>query len=151
MFLSAAFAIALNTVVSPCDVVTRVDVERVLRATAVDVPASEIGEETAPSCQWSTAKRDAKVKVSIWSKDELPVVGMKDAASYFAKLRADEKGAVDLPRTGDQAFSSLVLYATGKSLGTIVVVKGERLFWFEFERVYARDAKAFVARVIARV
>ena len=149
MILFAVFSAAL--VVSPCDVVTKIDVERVLRATAVDVPANEIGEETAPSCQWSTAKRDAKVKLSIWSKDELPVVGMKDAASYFLKLRAEEKSAIDLPDTGDHAFSSLNLRATGKALGTIVVVKGERLFTFEFERVYARDAKAFVTRVMGRV
>ncbi len=148
MIVSALFAAAVSAViVSPCDVVTTREVEKLLHGRAVDVPASEMGEETAPSCLWATAGRRTEMKLSIWSKDELPVVSMPDAASYFAKLKAEEAGAIDLP-IGDRAFASV----PGDTVyGRIVVVKGERLFTFEYARVNAREAKAFAARVMARI
>ena len=148
MLLSAVFSAVLGaTIVSPCDVVTKGEVEKLLRGRAVDVPASQMGEETAPSCLWATAGRHTEMKLSIWSKDELPVVSMPDAASYFAKLKAEEKGAVDLP-IGDRAFASA---PDGDIYGRIVVVKGERLFTFEYARVNAREAQKFASRVMARI
>ena len=149
MLLSAVFSAVLGaTIVSPCDVVTKGEVEKLLRGRAVDVPASEMGEETAPSCLWATAGRHTEMKLSIWSKDELPVVSMPDAASYFAKLKAEEEGAVDLPKVGDSAFASV---PNGGVYGRIVVVKGERLFTFEYARVNAQEARKFAARVMARI
>jgi len=49
LLYSLVFAAALNGA-GPCALATTVEVEAVLGAVAVDVPASELGEETAPSC-----------------------------------------------------------------------------------------------------
>ncbi|MBP6013978.1 MAG: hypothetical protein KBA31_17255 [Alphaproteobacteria bacterium] len=149
MSVSALFAAAMSAavIVSPCDVVSKQEVEKLLHGRAVDLPSSEIGEETAPSCLWATAGRHTEMKLSIWSKDELPVVSMPDAASYFVKLKAEEAGAIDLP-IGDRAFAS----APGRDVyGRIVIVKGEKLFTFEYARVNAREARAFAARVMSRI
>lgn len=147
-----SFAVAFSTVfLSPCELVSKTEAEQVLRGSVVDVPASEIGEETAPSCLWATAGRASEVKLSIWTKDELPVVGMADAAGYYAKLMAEDSGATPLDNVGTRAFSSFTVQRNGKSSGVIVVLKGERLFSFEFGHVRALDAKALVTRVIGRV
>jgi hypothetical protein len=151
MMLSAIFAAALSaTFVSPCDVTTDADAARLLHTAPVPVPSSEMGEETAPSCIWATKGRASEVKISIWSQEELPVIGMADAAAYFAKRKADAESATTVPNTGDQAFASFSKPRNGMSSGEVVVLMGERLVTFEFGEVKASEAKAFVANVMGR-
>ena len=88
MLYSLVLAAALSGA-GPCALATTAEVEALLGAAAVDVPASEMGEETAPGCLWATAGRASEVKLTIWSQDELPVLDMPDAAAYFAKLHAE--------------------------------------------------------------
>ena len=152
MMLSAVFAAALSTAfVSPCDVATKADATALLHAAPVPVPASQMGEETAPSCLWATKNRASEVKISVWSQDELPVVGMADAAAYFAKRKADAQSPTSLPDTGDQAFASFMTPHKGKSSGEVVILIGDRLVTFEFGNVRADEAKAYVAAVMKRL
>jgi hypothetical protein len=152
MLAAAALSLALaSALASPCDVATTADVERLLGASAVDVPADEIGEETAPSCHWRDAKRYARVSVAIWSTDELPVVGQTTAAGYFDRLKADTREARTITGMGERAFSAFVgVSSRGRSSGAIVVLKGERVFVFDFSRVREDEARRFAAAVIAR-
>lgn len=152
MMLSAVLAAALSTVfVSPCDVATDADAVALLHTAPVPVPSSEMGEETAPSCIWATKGRASEVKISVWSQDELPVVGMADAAAYYAKRKADAEAATAVADTGDQAFASFSAPIKGKSSGEVVVLMGERLVTFEFGDVRAKEANAFVAAVMGRL
>ena len=146
---SAAFAST-----GPCGVATKAEVARVLGGPSVDVPASEIGEETAPTCLWATAERKAQVQITIWSRDELPVLGIADAESYFAKLKAEftARGPVaPLAGLGEQAFAAGFVPATAKADGAIVVLKAGRVIVFDFVRVFTRNARAFAASVIGRL
>lgn len=149
MLLIVTLSLALtSTGVGPCAVATKAEVDRVLGASAVDVPPEEIGEETAPSCHWTDAKRQARVSVAIWGADELPVVGQATASDYFDKLRADNRDARVLAGAGDRAFSSFVgVSPRGFSSGAIVVLKGERVFVFSFTRVREDDARTFAAAI----
>jgi hypothetical protein len=151
MLLAAALSLALNAVASPCDVATEAEVERLLGASAIFVPPDEIGEETAPSCHWTDAKRYARVSVAIWGADELPVVGQATAAGYFDTLKADTREARTIAGAGEHAFSAFVSVSPrGLSSGAIVVLKGERVFVFNFSRVREDEARSFAAAVIAR-
>jgi hypothetical protein len=151
MLLAVALSFALNAVASPCAVATEAEVERLLGASAIYVPPEEIGEETAPSCHWTDAKRYARVSVAIWGADELPVVGKATAADYFDTLKADTREARTLTGMGERAFHALVaVSARGLSSGAIVVLKGERLFVFDFTRVREDEARSFAAAAIAR-
>jgi hypothetical protein len=151
MLLSAALTIALSSAAAanPCDMATKEEAERVLGRASVPVPSDQLGEETAPSCIWATANRANEVKISVWSDAELPVVGMKDAAAYFAKMKADDKGAKVVAGLGDAAFATF----DGKksASGLIAVLKGERLITFEFGRVSETEARALVAAVMGRI
>ncbi len=152
MMLSVVFAAALSAAfVSPCDVATDADAVALLHTAPVPVPASEMGEETAPSCLWATKGRASEVKISVWSQDELPVVGMADASAYYAKRWADAVSPSALTNTGDRAFASFSEPLEGKSSGEIVVLMGERLVTFEFAAVTASDAMAYVAAVMGRL
>ena len=141
--------------VGPCGLATAVEVEAVLGAGAVDVPASEIGEETASYCLWATAGRASEVKLTIWSNEELPVLDMLDAAAYFAKLHADAVSggrAMPLAGLGERAFASdLYPRASGKADGSIVVLKDGRVMVFDFVNVTSREAQTFVASVVGRL
>ena len=151
MILSAVFAAALSaaTWVSPCDVATAAEAERVLGEASVPVPPELMGEETAPSCIWATAGREKEVKISVWPEAELPVVGMKDAAAYYAKIRADNAGAAEMKGLGDKSFATFD--GRKAASGLVAVLKGDRLITFEFGRVNGVQAKAFVAAVMARL
>ena len=146
---------ALSPSTGPCGLATSSEVERVLGGAAVEVPASEIGEETAPGCLWASASREVEIKLTIWSADELPVLGLKDARSYFAKLKAEfaaQDGIVALADVGEQAFAAdFTPMATMKANGTIVVLKSGRVIVFEFSSVFARDAHGFAANVVGRI
>ncbi|MFM9862775.1 MAG: hypothetical protein ACKVRO_04130 [Micropepsaceae bacterium] len=152
MMLSAVLAAALSTAfVSPCDVATDADAAALLHTAPIPVPASEMGEETAPSCIWATKGRASEVKISVWSPDELPVVGMADAAAYYAKRKADAEAATVVADTGDQAFASFSAPRKGLSSGEVVVLMGDRLVAFEFGSARASEAKAYVAAVMRRI
>lgn len=153
MLYSLVFAAALNGA-GPCALATTVEVEAVLGAAAVDVPPSEMGEETAPGCLWATAGRASEVKLTIWSQDELPVLEMPDGATYFAKLHAEAVAggrAMPLAGLGERAFvSDLYPKASKKADGSIVVLKDGRVIVFDFTDVFSRDAQAFAASVVGR-
>jgi hypothetical protein len=154
MIYSLVFAAALSGA-DPCALTTTVEVEAVLGAVAVDVPVSEIGEETAPYCLWATAGRASEVKLEIWSSEELPVLDMPDAATYFAKLHAEAaagRRAMPLSGLGERAFASdLFPKASGKADGSIVVLKDGRVMVFDFTNVTSRAAQAFAERVLGRI
>ena len=140
---------------APCDLATKIEVEQVLGGAAVAVPSSEIGEETAPMCLWATAGRTSEVKLTIWSQDELPVLDMPDAATYFLKLHADAVAATrvtPLAGLGERAFAAdLSPKASMKADGSIVVLKNGRVIVFDFTDVLSRDAQAFAALVIGKL
>ena len=148
--MSIVFAAAVSAALAgPCDVATAQEAERVLGEASVPVPPELMGEETAPSCIWATAQREKEVKISVWSEAELPVVGMKDAAAYYAKMKADTTGAVAMPGLGEQAFAMFDRQKVAS--GVVAVLKGDRLITFEFGRVNEAQAKAFVASVMGRL
>ncbi len=160
LLLSIAFCAALLSSgavfasPAPCNLATTAEVERILGGPAVSVPASEIGEETAPSCLWASAGRRVEVKLSIWSRDELAVLGIADAEGYFVKLKAEyaAQGPVNpLAGLGERAFEAgFAPMATLKANGAVVVLKAGRVIVLEFANVSARDARMFAARVVAR-
>ncbi len=148
--MSFVFAAAVSAALAgPCEAATAQEAERVLGEASVPVPPELMGEETAPSCIWATAQREKEVKISVWSEAELPVVGMKDAAAYYAKMKADTTGAAAMPGLGDQAFA--MFDGQKAASGLVAVLKGDRLITFEFGRVNQREAKAFVAAVMGRL
>lgn len=138
----------------PCGLATTAEVEHLLGGPEVAVPADQIGEETAPYCLWASEKRRVEAKVSIWSADELPVLGLKDADAYFSKLRQDyPNDAVRyINGVGERAFEAeFVASAAMRASGTIVVLKSGKVVVFEFVHVVPGDAHAFVANVIGRL
>ena len=148
--MSIVFAAAVSAALAgPCEVATAQEAERVLGEASVPVPPELMGEETAPSCIWATAQREKEVKISVWSAAELPVVGMKDAAAYYAKMKADTTGAAAMPGLGDKAFATFDRQKAAS--GLVAVLKGDRLITFEFGRVNQVEAKAFVAAVMGRL
>jgi hypothetical protein len=136
---SAAFASE-----DPCALADANDVERVLGGAIVPVPVEEIGEETAPYCRWATAGRKAEIKLEIWSDDELPVLNMPDAESYFVKLEAEaqsQPGFMPLDGFGARAF---------EGDGSIVVLKSRRVIVVDFAGVRVEHARWLVGRMAAR-
>lgn len=155
MILSAILAAALSTAsVSPCDLATTDEAENVLGGSVVDVPASEMGEETASYCLWATAGRAAEIKLMVWGQDELPVLNMPDAGTYFLKLHAEAVASgrvMPLGGLGEKAFAAdLYPKANGKADGAIVVLKAGRVFVFDCKDVVSRDAQTFAKSVMAR-
>jgi hypothetical protein len=142
-------------IVSPCDLATKAEVEYVLRGAAVDVPVSEIGEETAPYCLWTSARRDVRVKVAVWSKDEFPVLGLADAESHYRQmenLAGLFEEIIRLDGIGQRAFESAHEPETASARdATIVVLKADRTIVFEFTNVAPASARLFSARVSARL
>jgi hypothetical protein len=119
----------------------------------VPVPADLIGEETAPYCLWATTGRAREVKLAIWSADELPVLGLADAETYFAALEAEaahDDGFTYLDGFGLRAFEFGFPSTGGAGDGTIVVLKDRRVLVMGFAGVDARDARSFAALVATR-
>jgi len=118
------------------------------------VPPDQIGEQTAPYCLWASEERRVEAKVTIWSPDELQVLGLKDADTYFSKLRQEfPNGTVRyINGVGERAFEGeFVASAAMRASGTIVVLKSGRVAVFEFVHVVPSDAHAFVANVVGRL
>ena len=134
---------------NPCALSNQSMIERILGGPPVPVPASEMGEETAPGCLWATSHREHEIKLTIWSKDELPVLNLPDAASYFKQLEAEAsaQGRIErLPSIAAPAFvSGLIPGAARKASGTIAVLKGDHLYVFDFTQTIAGDERTFVA------
>lgn len=138
----------------PCELATGVEVEHVLGGAPVPVPADQIGEETAPYCLWASEGRRVEAKVTVWSPDELQVLGLKDADAYFSKLREEfPNGTVRyINGVGERAFEGeFEASAALRASGTIVVLKSGRVAVFEFVHVMPGDAHAFVANIVSRL
>jgi hypothetical protein len=133
---------------SPCDVVTKAELARVLggRPTAPD--PSTIGEETAPYCMWTT-RSGARVKIEIWHGDELNVVGEKTARGYFISRRKEAMkfGGVRGVSIGEGAFRTR--FGRDAS-GEIGVLKASHFYLFEFEHVPLGRALAFAKAIVRR-
>jgi hypothetical protein len=141
--------------VDPCALATSAEVEEVLGGPTVDLTPDEIGEETAPYCQWATATRDVRIKVELWSPAELPVLGLSDAETYYGKLDREsvsQSAYLPLDGMGEQAFEAADVPATGFARDArIVVLKGGRVVVFDFTHVPAEQARAFAAAAIGRM
>ena len=139
----------------PCDLAMQSQIETILGAPIVTVPASDMGEETATGCLWATSQRENEIKLTIWSKDELPVLNLPDAASYFKKLEAEAsaQGAIErLPNIAARNLvSGLKPGAARKTSGTIAVLKGEYLYVFDFTQTNAGHERAFVVDFMRKV
>ncbi|MEQ1866890.1 MAG: hypothetical protein ABL996_19805 [Micropepsaceae bacterium] len=158
MFLSLILAAAVGGSVAsanPCDAATSAEVESVLGGAIVPVPASEMGEETAPGCLWATEGRTMEIKLTIWSPEELPVLDMPDAAAYFAKLHAEAVSGgrvTPLGGVGERAFANdLYPKKSGRADGSVVVLSRGRVIVFDFTDVISRDAQAFAVRAAGRL
>ena len=121
-----------------------------LRAAPAAPDPSTIGEETAPSCIWDGQGTRARVKIEIWSGDELQVVGEKTAAGYFNRRRGET-----LASGGARLFSlGAAGYRTAfgpKATGEIGVLVGKRYIIFDFEHVPYRRALAFAKAVVRKL
>jgi hypothetical protein len=137
-----------------CALATAAEAEKVLGSSAIDVPPDQIGEETAPTCLWASEGRRAEAKVTVWSADELPVLGLSDAPSYFSKLRQQyaTEAIRYLEGLGERAFEAeFVPAAAMRASGTIVVLKADHVVVFEFVNVVPAGAHNFVANVVERL
>ncbi len=124
-----------------------------LHGRTVPVPANQIGEETAPYCLWATKGRAREIKVSIWSADELPVLGLRDAESYFVNLEAEamrDDSFRYVDGFGLRAFEAGFSSAGRPSDGTIVILKGGHVLVLDFVGVDVREARPFAALVATR-
>jgi hypothetical protein len=137
---SAAFASE-----DPCSLAGTDEVERALGGREVPVPVDQIGEETAPYCLWATTRRKAEIKLTIWSANELPVLNMPDAESYFMRLEAEARQEPEY-----HWFDGLGVRAF-EADGTIVLLKTGRVIVFDFEGVPRASAVAFVTAVAPRL
>ncbi len=137
---------------SPCKLATKAEVRAILRATPVPVVPGEVGEETAPYCLWTTGVDGARVKLEIWSPDELAVLGFPAAKPYFLKRQRDAlaNGGIRLRALGDAAFGTWS-HGRGRSIGAseIGALKRGRVLIFTFDRVSPARAETF-ARAVAR-
>lgn len=158
LFAAISATLFLSGVVSepvgPCALATNTEVERLLGGVAVDVPVDQIGEATAPFCLWASEGRRVEARVTIWSADELPVLNLPDAESYFSKLRQEyaTESVKYVEGLGERAFEAeFVASAAMRASGTLVVLKTGRVAIFEFVNVFPAEAHAFAATVIGKL
>jgi hypothetical protein len=123
-----------------CDLASTKTAAAVLGAPHKPLTPEEIGEETAPMCMWATADRRKSVKLQVWSKDELQVIGIYDAKSYYEKLQKDyEKNGTRIQAIQDAAEPAF--YVENKraiknmNFGSVVILRGERIVIADFVRV----------------
>lgn len=112
----------------------------VLGAPHKPLSPEEMGEETAPMCMWATADRRRSVKLQVWSKDELQVIGFYDAKSYFEKLQKDyAKNGGKVAAIQGAAEPAFFVENTraikNMNFGSVVFLRGERIVIAEFIRV----------------
>ena len=133
---------------SPCEAVTRAELARVLDGKPIRPDPSTVGEETAPSCIWTT-RSGARVKIEIWHGDELSVVAEKSGWDYFVTRRTEALrfGGAKLVSNGEAAFRTKF---AGEPSGEIGVLKDHRFLIFSFEGVPYRRALIFTKGVVRR-
>lgn len=152
--LLAAFAMLLPCgpalASDPCELLTTAQIEKALGGKSVDIPTSEVGEETAPYCEWATKGSVRKIKVEYWSMDQLPVIDMPNARAYFDKLKADyaNENVTVISDVGEAAFAAGFKPKAARSDGLIVVVKSGRTIVFWFQQINPVDATTFAATLI---
>jgi hypothetical protein len=146
--LALSFGSAAAKPRSPCDVVTRAELAGVLGGKPVSPDPSTIGEETAPSCIWTTAS-GARVKIEIWSGDALRVVGEKTAARYFVSRgnEAVKSGGTRVKSVGEAAYRTAFDHDLNGEIG---VLKTRRFLVFAFEGVPYSRALKFARAVVRR-
>jgi len=134
---------------SPCELASQAELRALLGGSAIQPDPSSIGEETAPSCTWITRGSAARLKIEIWSGDEIAVVGEKTARGYFTAEQRDalEHHGVRLQVLGGAAFRTRFDQAGGE----IGVLRKRRFVIFAFERVPLDRALAFVRAVVRRL
>ena len=153
MTLAIIFSVALSAATTiPCERAQLTDIVALIGGPAIPVPSEEMGEETAPGCMWSTLHREREVKLTVWSKDELPVLGLLDTKAYYVKLQADASshGPIEeLKALGDSAFLTGFKGKPGSTTdGLIVVLKSDRLFVFDFNRTSLGTEREFVTKLM---
>jgi hypothetical protein len=123
-----------------CELASSKTAASVLGAPHKAMTPEEMGEETAPMCMWATADRRRSVKLQVWSKDELQVIGIYDAQSYFDKLQKDylRNGGKIRPIQGAAEpgfYVENVRAIKNMNYGSVVFLRGERILIADFVRV----------------
>lgn len=123
-----------------CELASSKSAAAVLGAPHKPMGPTEMGEETAPMCMWATADRRRSVKLQVWSKDELQVIGIYDAKTYYEKLQKDYSqngGKVEaIAASAEPAFFVENKRAIKNgNFGSVVILRGERIVIADFVRV----------------
>jgi hypothetical protein len=139
-FLLAALSPVRAETPDVCELASTKTAAAVLGAPHKAMTPEELGEETAPMCMWATADRRRSVKLQVWSKDELQVIGIYDAKSYYEKLQKDYtqnggkvKPIADAPEPA--FFVENVRAIKNMNYGSVVILRGERIVIADFVRV----------------
>ncbi len=133
---------------SLCEIVTKAELRAALGGKPAAPDPTTIGEETAPTCIWTTAS-GARIKIEIWSGDELKVVGEKTAGNYFASRRKEalKFGGAGLVATGEAAFRTAFERDWNGEIG---VLKNRCFLVFAFEHVLFARALKFTKAIAHR-
>lgn len=123
-----------------CELASAKAAETTLGAPIKPMTAEEMGEETAPMCMWATADRRRTVKLQVWSKTELQVIGVYDAQEYFKKLQKDyakNGGKVQpiAPAAEPAFYIENIRAMKNTNYGSVVMMRGDRIVIAEFVRV----------------
>lgn len=91
-------------------------------------------------CMWATADRRRSVKLQVWSKTELQIIGIYDAKTYFDKLQKDytkNGGKVETIANAAEPAFFVENKRTIKNMnyGSVVILRGERIIIADFVRV----------------
>lgn len=138
--LLAVMTPALAETPDVCQLASSKAAAAVLGAPHKPMSPEEMGEETAPMCMWATADRRKSVKLQVWSKDELQVIGFYDAKSYFDKLQKDyAKNGAKVEAIAGAAEPAFYIEnkrtIKNMNFGSVVFLRGERIVIAEFVRV----------------
>ena len=140
----AAAALSLTSAMAEtpdvCELASTQAAAAVLGTTAHPMRPGEMGEETAPYCMWATQDRRRSVKLQVWSKAELQVIGIYDAKDYFEKLQKDyvkNGGKVEpIAKSPEPAFFvENRRQMKNMNYGSVVLLRGERIMIADFVRV----------------
>lgn len=123
-----------------CELASTKSAAAVLGAPHKPLTPEELGEETAPMCMWATADRRRSVKLQVWSKDELQIIGIFDAKSYYEKLQKDYSRNGGKVQPIDGAAEPAFFVENKRAMknmnyGSVVILRGERIVVADFVRV----------------
>lgn len=138
--LLASVSLASADTPDVCELASTKTAAAVLGAPHKPMTPEEMGEETAPMCMWATADRRRSVKLQVWSKTELQIIGIYDAKSYFDKLQTDytkNGGKVETIANAAEPAFFVENKRTIKNMnyGSVVILRGERIIIADFVRV----------------